>query len=89
MHIANRASYQSRKVAKSIHSSFVRAGIRSRGIEGNDFRVLNNHSRPAVLVECGYVTNMADAKKLNNRWYRAKIAEAISDGIIAALGRSY
>ena len=87
VYIANKARYQSRKVANSIHSSFVIAGIGSKGIRRADFRVLVKHSQPAVLVECGYLTNIKDAQKLNNRWYQKEIAKLISNGVILALGK--
>ena len=82
VYIANNACYQSRRVANSIHSSIVTAGIASIGIRHADFRVLATHSRPAVLVECGFLTNGNDAQKLNNRWYQKKIANLIANGII-------
>lgn len=86
VYIANQACYQSRRVSDSIHSSFVAAGIGSKGIRHADFRVLAKHSQPAVLVECGYLTNSKDAQKLNNRWYQKKISKLISDGVILAFG---
>jgi len=86
VYIANKACCQSGKVANSIHSSFVAAGIDSKGIRHAGFRVLVKHSRPAVLVECGYLTNGKDAQKLNNRWYRKNIAKLISNGVILAFG---
>jgi len=86
VYTADKACYQSRKVANSIYSSFVTEGIGSKGIRYADFRVLAKHSRPAVLVECGYLTNIKDAQKLNNRWYQKKISKLISDGVILALG---
>jgi N-acetylmuramoyl-L-alanine amidase len=81
VYIANNAYYQSRRVANCIHSSLVAAGIDSKGIRHADFRVLAKHLRPAVLVECGYVTNINDAQKLNNRWYQKKMANLIANGI--------
>ena len=66
---------------------FVDINIDDEGsIWHRDFRVLAKHSRPAVLVECGYLTNKKEAEKLNTAWYRAKIAKLITDGIVAALG---
>ncbi|MHC4212116.1 MAG: N-acetylmuramoyl-L-alanine amidase family protein [Planctomycetota bacterium] len=82
LYIANNACYQSRRVANNIHSSIVAAGIDTIGIRHADFRVLAKHSRPAVLVECGFVTNGNDAQKLNNRWYQKKMANIIANGII-------
>ncbi|MHC4648029.1 MAG: N-acetylmuramoyl-L-alanine amidase family protein [Planctomycetota bacterium] len=86
VYIANKASHQSRKVANSIHSSFSSVGIVSNGVRRNDFRVLAKHSKPAVLVECGYLTNRKEAEKLNAAWYRARIARLITDGTVSAVG---
>ena len=83
----SRASYISRKIAKSLNASFKAAGIETRGIRTANFRVLVKHSRPAVLVECGYLTNRNDAGRLNASWYRAKLAAAIADGITKALAK--
>ncbi|MBW1792323.1 MAG: N-acetylmuramoyl-L-alanine amidase [Deltaproteobacteria bacterium] len=73
-------------LGNSIHSFFVTVGIGSKGIRYADFRVLAKHSRPPVLVECGFLTNSKDAQKLNNRWYQEYIAKLISKGVILALG---
>lgn len=86
VYIGVRASYKSRKIANSINSSFKRAGITPLGVREKNIRVLVKHSRPAVLVECGFLTNRTDAKKLNNKWYRTKIATAITNGVIRTLG---
>ena len=82
LYIAPNASYKSSKAARSIVNSFNNAGIKSLGIESKyNFRVLVKHSRPAVLVECGFLTNRQDAKNLNSPWYRSKIADVIASGI--------
>lgn len=38
-----------------------------------------------MLVECGFLTNAADAKKLNESAYQRKIAEAIVEGIAVGM----
>jgi N-acetylmuramoyl-L-alanine amidase len=81
VYIANDCSYKSRKTARNIQASFTNSNIKCRGIGNRDFRVLAKHSRPAVLVECGYMTNAYEAKNLNNNWYRKKLATAIANGI--------
>jgi N-acetylmuramoyl-L-alanine amidase len=86
LYIAPNASYKSSKAARSIVNSFNKADIKSLGINTDrNFRVLVKHSRPAVLVECGYLTNRGDAKNLNSTWYRSKIADVIASGIAAGL----
>ena len=87
-YIARNASSQSQKVANSMNSCFKKNGIVPLGVRRADFRVLAKHSRPAVLVESGYLTNGAEARSLNTNWYRKKIANCIVAGITNAIGRS-
>lgn len=81
VYVARRALPASRQAARSIQSAFSGSGIKCRGIRKADFDVLVLHSRPAVLVECGYLTNASDARRLNTASYRTRIAAAIADGI--------
>ena len=81
VYVARRALPASRQAARSIQSAFSGSGIKCRGIRKSDFQVLVLHSRPAVLVECGYLTNQTDARRLNTASFRTRIAAAIADGI--------
>lgn len=87
IYIAKQACNTSEQVARVIDRTFSGQGISSRGIKRANFRVLANHSRPAILVECGFLTNYTDAARLNSKWYRQKIAWAISDGVSGAIGK--
>jgi N-acetylmuramoyl-L-alanine amidase len=90
IYIADNPSYISRKVAGKINDSLYTNSLRPRGIRNAAFKVLVNHSRPSVLVECGYLTNRADANRLNSSWYKKKVAQAISNGVTNSLGsRNY
>jgi len=53
-----------------------------RGVRQAPFTVLAGTTMPAVLIEVGYVTHAQEAKKLTNRDYLKKLADAISAGII-------
>ncbi|MCP4249869.1 MAG: N-acetylmuramoyl-L-alanine amidase [bacterium] len=81
VYIARNASSASRKAASAVAAALKRAGIKCRGINGAGFRVLVGHSRPAVLIECGFLTNRGDAQRLNSPAHQAKLAAAIADGI--------
>lgn len=81
VHIYNQASVQSVKAARAMVKAFESAGIHCRGIFRNNFHVLREHSRPAMLVECGFMSNAGDARKLNTSSHRTKVAEAIVAGI--------
>ncbi len=86
-YVSRSASAMSRRIASSIHKRFLDAGITSRGVRQADFRVLSKHSRPAVLVESGYLTNATEARNLNMNGYRTRIAKAVVAGITDVLGR--
>ncbi len=83
VHIHTKASSQSQKAALRMTAAFQKHGIECRGIYRNNFHVLREHSRPAMLIECGFLTNAGDAGKLNSSSYRARIANAIADGTTA------
>jgi N-acetylmuramoyl-L-alanine amidase len=55
----------------------------SRGVKRNNFYVLRNNRRPAVLCELGFVSNAQDNRYLQSSRYRQRIAECVADGIIA------
>jgi N-acetylmuramoyl-L-alanine amidase len=81
IYIARNARGASVRAAKNIEAAFKRAGIPCRGIRRAGLRVLVGHAQPAVLVECGYLTNRAEAQRLSTSSYQRKIAKAIADGI--------
>ena len=54
-----------------------RVGIKSRGVKQGPFQVLWNTTMPSVLIETGYITNLEEEKKLNNKMHQVYIASAI------------
>jgi N-acetylmuramoyl-L-alanine amidase len=52
-----------------------------RGIKHARFAVLRLSSVPAVLVECGFVSNKAESTLIGSSAWRAHVAEAIIDGV--------
>ena len=78
-------SPKSRQAGNRIADALRAAGIHCRGVRPHDKRliVLNHHARPAVLVECGFLTNASDAERLNTVAYRERLAAAIAQGIVA------
>lgn len=53
-----------------------------RGSRRARFAVLQDGRMPAALVECGFISNDSEARKLSSAAYRENIAKAISDGIV-------
>jgi N-acetylmuramoyl-L-alanine amidase len=64
-------------------------GSYDRGLRHDKFEVLRLAPCPAVLVESGYLTNDAEARKLATPAYRQQIAEGIANGVraYASLGQ--
>jgi N-acetylmuramoyl-L-alanine amidase len=80
--------YYTRKsagLASAIHSRLVRAaGSENRGVRRRGFYVIRHTTRvPAVLCECGFLTNRAEARRLLTASHRQRLAEAIAAGIDA------
>lgn len=49
---------------------------------GTNIYVLYNATKPAVMVECGFVSNANELEQLKDDEYQNKMAFAISNGII-------
>ena len=58
-------------------------GSEDRGLKRARFAVLRFVNAPAVLVESGYLSNAAEARKICTAAYRDNIAEGIAEGIRA------
>ena len=54
----------------------------NRGIHTANFRVLRNATCPAVLVECGYLSNRSEGGQARDWEYRELLADRIAEGIV-------
>ena len=77
-------SRSSAALASTLHSAILRAaGTENRGLRRRGFYVLRHNARPAVLCECGFLTNRAEASRLMSGSHRQRIANAIAAAIDA------
>ena len=68
--------------ADKISSSLAAAlGTRDRGEKYGWYKVTTHMEFPAVLVECGFLSNVDEYDKLKNEDYQNAMAKAIADGI--------
>jgi N-acetylmuramoyl-L-alanine amidase len=68
-------------MARSIVNSL--GGITfNRGIMTAHFRVLRKNRFPAVLVECAFISNRAEAARSATPQFREALADRIAQGII-------
>jgi N-acetylmuramoyl-L-alanine amidase len=58
------------------------ARVKDRGVRQANFYVLRNDFMPAVLVECGFLSNKSEEKLLRQDDHREHLAEGISRGIV-------
>ncbi len=63
------------------HSLLGHVQMVDRGIKHARFAVLRLSTVPAVLIECGFVTNAPESAQIGSPVWRARVAEAIVDGI--------
>jgi N-acetylmuramoyl-L-alanine amidase len=61
-----------------------RTRMSNRGVKSASFHVIRNTTRnPAVLVECGFVSNPTERSRMMTGEFRARIAEGVAQGIVA------
>jgi N-acetylmuramoyl-L-alanine amidase len=76
---------RSRPLAANILRQTLRAyPATNRGVKRNNYYVLRNNRRPAVLCELGFVSSPHDNRYIQNATYRQRLAERIADGIAAS-----
>ena len=63
-------------------------GARFKQAKVGDYYVLNSNYYSAVLIECGFISNPEEERKLKTPEYRKKIVDAIYSGILLYFGNS-
>ena len=72
-----------RDLAASLQSAFAaHLGPNFRLTKPGDYRVLNDTTMPAAMVEVGFLSNPAEEALLATPDYRLKVAEAIYQGVL-------
>lgn len=73
---------ESTALCEYLHKDAKNSGLPMRKVGQAPFFVLRGAAMPAVLVEMGFVTDAAEAKKLNTASYREKICRSIAAGVV-------
>ena len=79
---------ESRQMASLVEQETVRTmrpkhQFTSHGSKGAFFYVLTGARMPSILVELGYLTNSAEAEKLNSDAYLETMAKGLAGGVVA------
>jgi N-acetylmuramoyl-L-alanine amidase len=76
-------SEKSPQLALSVQSELIKAtGAVDKETSPATFYVLRNTSMPGILVEMGFVSNAAEAKRLQNDTYQNSVAQGIFAGVV-------
>ncbi len=57
-------------------------GLDNRGVTRRVLRLTHNPQVPAILCECGFLTNRAEANLVNTEAFRQRAAQGIADGVL-------
>ncbi len=83
-------SKNSAALAANIHRQVISGTTTdNRGIRRRGYYVLRNTRIPAVLVECGFLTNPMEARLALQSSYRQKLADRIADGVMGKPASRY
>lgn len=76
------AHVDSSRLAYAVHQKLIDAThAPDHGVQQAPFYVLNGLAAPAILVEVGYISHPAEAKKLADTAYQQTLAKAIAQGV--------
>jgi N-acetylmuramoyl-L-alanine amidase len=71
------------RLAALVHPRVIRAMASiDRGVRYRGYSVLRKNRLPAILVECGFLTNPAEAARISDFNSRERLARAIADAIV-------
>lgn len=85
VYLARQASAVSEAAAKRMVGALATTGVPSRGVQRANFRVVAETEAPALLVELGFLSNAAEAKRLSTPEHRQVLADAVARGVAGAL----
>ena len=83
-HPGNRCDMNNLALASMIHRYLLgRTGGFDRGVKRARFQVLREITMPGVLIECGFISNPAEARRMATAEYQERLAKGIADGVHA------
>ena len=78
----NRNKEEDKPLSNDIQKQVIsQTGANNRGVKNAEFTVLVKSKMISALVECGFISNESEVKKLSDSSYQDKLATGIADGI--------
>jgi len=76
------------QLAQKVQNELVQAtGWPDGGVRVKNLHMTRETKMPAILVECGFISNLEQEKQLRQPEFQRKLARAIADGVLAYLGK--
>ncbi len=76
-----------RKLASVMQGTMMEK-VRSRnlGVKRKNLKVIRESKHPAILVECGFISNNWERGRANSAWYQKAIAKLMAEGVARYFG---
>lgn len=83
LHTFYHGSAGNKALAEAIQTRLVQeTNLSNRGVATAAYYVLRNNTKPAVLVELGFLTNQADRELIQSKTFQQQAAKAITTGLV-------
>lgn len=69
------------KLANTVNQQFSQLGLDNRGVDIGNFLVIRDNTRPAILLEMGYINSERDFEKITSRGYENKATNQVVAGL--------
>ncbi|WP_226583296.1 SH3 domain-containing protein [Halobacillus litoralis] len=70
-------------LALSLQSSLIAStGLRDRGIKKGNFHVIRENTKPAILLELGFLSDAREEQTVKGSTYQNQVSEGITQGLI-------
>lgn len=80
------ATDDSKELAETVQKTIrTYIDVRDRGVKEDIYQVLRDSDMPAILIECGFLTNVEETKKLMDSNYQNDLSDGIAQGILTFL----
>ena len=74
-------SYDFASLMQTSIMAFIKA--ENRGTSAYDMNVLKNNTMPSIYIQCGFLSNSEEKKKLTDKEYQQELSKGIAEGILS------
>lgn len=76
---------QDQEIAWQIHDQLFKQGIdtKDRGVKLGDYHVIRENTKPAILLELGYISNKNEEARMQSKLFQDQISMAIVSGVMS------